>query len=114
MDQFWKDALKVGGIGAVGLYVLWSIYSQMLSLPVFSKLGQSLTFLLLMAVLACIIHRVIDGSENRRGQERERAWRLRRGDPGLVVARTGSGGARCPAAHGGLAALAASSVKLRR
>jgi hypothetical protein len=44
MEKFWKAALAVGGIAAIGAFVFWSLYRQWLSLPIFSQLSQEQTF----------------------------------------------------------------------
>ncbi len=47
MDRFWKAALGVAGIGAIGFFVFWSLYKQWLSLPIFPMLTQEQAFQLL-------------------------------------------------------------------
>lgn len=45
MERFWKAALSVAGIGAIGLFVFWSLYKQWLTLPgIFSQLPPQQTF----------------------------------------------------------------------
>jgi hypothetical protein len=44
MEKFWKVALGVAGIGAVGMFVLWSLYKDWLKLPYFVPLSQDQTF----------------------------------------------------------------------
>jgi len=51
MERFWKAALGVAGIGAVGLFVLWSLYKQWLTLPIFPQLTQEQAFQLLLCFL---------------------------------------------------------------
>jgi hypothetical protein len=47
MDRFWKAALGVAGIGAIGFFVFWSLYKQWLSLSIFPMLTQDQAFQLL-------------------------------------------------------------------
>jgi len=44
MDRFWKAALGVAGLGAIGFFVFWSLYKQWLSLPIFPMLTQDQAF----------------------------------------------------------------------
>ncbi|MBV9657591.1 MAG: hypothetical protein JO295_05720 [Verrucomicrobia bacterium] len=44
MEKFWKAALGVAGIGAVGMFVLWSLYKDWLKLPYFVPINQDQTF----------------------------------------------------------------------
>ncbi len=44
MDSFWKAALAVGGVAAIGAFVLWSLYKDWLALPIFSKMTPEQTF----------------------------------------------------------------------
>lgn len=47
MERYWKAALGVAGIGAIGFFVFWSLYKQWLSLPMFPQLSQQQAFELL-------------------------------------------------------------------
>ena len=47
MERFWKAALSVAGIGAIGLFVIWSLYNKWLTLPIFPQLTQEEAFQLL-------------------------------------------------------------------
>lgn len=47
MERFWKAALSVAGIGAIGFFVFWSLYKQWLTLPIFPQLTQDQAFQLL-------------------------------------------------------------------
>jgi len=47
MERFWKAALGIAGIGAIGLFVFWSLYKQWLTLPIFPQLTQDQAFELL-------------------------------------------------------------------
>ena len=40
MPKFWKAALGIAGIGAIGFFVFWSLYRKWLSLPIFPELTQ--------------------------------------------------------------------------
>ena len=44
MNKFWKAALAVGGIAAIGAFVFWSLYKDWLALPIFSKMTPEQTF----------------------------------------------------------------------
>lgn len=44
MSTFWKAALAVGGIAAIGAFVFWSLYKDWLSLDIFSKMNPEQTF----------------------------------------------------------------------
>lgn len=52
MEKFWRAALAVAGLGAVGAFVFWSLYKQWLSLGIFSQLDPIHTFKLMLAFLA--------------------------------------------------------------
>lgn len=47
MERFWKVALGIAGIGAIGFFVFWSLYKQWLTLPIFPTLTQEQAFELL-------------------------------------------------------------------
>jgi hypothetical protein len=77
MKNFWKAALGVAGIGALGFFVFWSLYRQWLSLSIFPMLTQEqayellkiflfLTFIsLLFAVIAYLFtHNISDKNKN--------------------------------------------------
>ena len=51
MQTFWKAALAVGGLCSVGAFVLWSLYKQWLTLPIFSRLSPQQTFTLMVIFL---------------------------------------------------------------
>ena len=57
MDKFWKAALAVGGVAAIGEFVLWSLYKDWLTLPIFSNMTPEQTFqimkMFLWFVFAC-------------------------------------------------------------
>ena len=70
---------------------------------------------LTLSDLARIIHQGGEAAAPSCVSGRAEPWRRRRGDPGLVGrGRRARAGARCPAAQGGRAARAASSVRLPR
>lgn len=51
MNKFWKAALAVGGIAAIGAFVFWSLYNKWLSLPIFSKMSSDQTFSIMIIFL---------------------------------------------------------------
>lgn len=51
MDELWKIAVGVAGIGAVTAFVVWSVYKQYLSLPIFQKMTKSQQFKLFVLVI---------------------------------------------------------------
>ena len=52
MERFWRAALGVGGIAAIGAFVFWSLYKQWLSLPgIFAQLTSGQTFVLMLVFL---------------------------------------------------------------
>ena len=44
MTEFWKIALSISGAGGVAAFVLWSLYKQWLSLPIFQTLTKKQQF----------------------------------------------------------------------
>jgi hypothetical protein len=52
MEKFWKAALAVAGLGAVGAFVFWSLYKQWLSLGIFANLTSQQTFIVMLVFLA--------------------------------------------------------------
>jgi hypothetical protein len=50
-EKFWKLALTVGGLASVGAFVFWSLYSDWLSLPIFSELTSEQTYQLMLLFL---------------------------------------------------------------
>ncbi|HHH53688.1 MAG TPA: hypothetical protein ENK91_08530 [Bacteroidetes bacterium] len=52
MDEFWKSALKVGGVIAVGLFVFWSLAKDMI--PKFSMLNSAQTLFLAGVIIFLI------------------------------------------------------------
>lgn len=53
MDKFWKAALAVGGVSAIGAFVFWSLYKDWLSLDIFSKMTSDQTFQI-MIIFLCL------------------------------------------------------------
>lgn len=51
MEKFWKAALAVGGVAAIGAFVFWSLYKQWLALPIFSTLSANQTFAVMLVFL---------------------------------------------------------------
>jgi hypothetical protein len=51
MDKFWKAALTVGGLAAIGAFVFWSLYKDWLALPIFSKMSADQTFAIMKIFL---------------------------------------------------------------
>lgn len=52
MEKFWRAALAVAGLGAVGAFVFWSLYSKWISLGIFSNLSSEQTFVLMLVFLS--------------------------------------------------------------
>lgn len=51
MAKFWRAALAVAGLGAIGAFVFWSLYSKWVSLGIFSNLSSEQTFILMLVFL---------------------------------------------------------------
>ena len=51
MNTFWKAALAIGGLAAIGAFVFWSLYKQWLSLPIFSQMSADQTFNIMIVFL---------------------------------------------------------------
>ena len=51
MEKFWKAALGVAGIGAIGLFVFYALYKKWLNLPIFAKITPDQTFSLMWGFL---------------------------------------------------------------
>ena len=49
--KFWKAAIGVGGVSAIGAFVFWSLYSGWLELDIFADLTSDQTFKLMLAFL---------------------------------------------------------------
>jgi hypothetical protein len=82
-NQLWKNAIAIGGLGAIGAFVLWSLYSQLLSLPVFARMNQSQTFviflvfmILVFSALLFMLHAYIRSQTERRSEQHNPAKRI--------------------------------------
>ena len=51
MQDFWKVAVSVAGVGALGAFVLWSLYKQWLKLGIFQRMTKQQQFLLFVLFL---------------------------------------------------------------
>jgi hypothetical protein len=51
MEHFWEVALSVGGVGAIGAFVFWSLYKGWLKLGIFQTLSSAQTFRLMILFL---------------------------------------------------------------
>ena len=51
MEKFWKAAIGVAGLGAIGSFVFWSLYTNWLSIGIFSQLTAEQTFVLMIIFL---------------------------------------------------------------
>ena len=54
METLWKAAFAVGGVAAIGAFVLWSLYQRWLRLPVFATLTPEQTFILMLVFLSLV------------------------------------------------------------
>lgn len=76
MEKFWKAALAVGGVSAIGAFVFWSLYKDWLALPIFSKMSPEQTFeimkiflYLAFAALVLFVFAYVRGSGLRKQNE---------------------------------------------
>ena len=75
MDKFWKAALAVGGLAAIGAFVFWSLYKNWLSLPIFSQMSADQTFAIMkifliltfIAMIALVVAYLIRHNETKVG-----------------------------------------------
>lgn len=51
MENFWKAALGVGGLGTVGAFVFYGLYKKWLDLKIFSALTSDQTFIIMLVFL---------------------------------------------------------------
>jgi hypothetical protein len=51
MENIWKAAFAVAGVGAIAFFVFYSLYKQWLTLAVFAKLSQTQTFAVMVIFL---------------------------------------------------------------
>jgi len=61
LGMIWKIALAASGLAAVGFFVLWSLYQQWLTLPIFSQLTAEQTYALMMAFLVLVFLSFVSG-----------------------------------------------------
>ena len=54
MSSTWGTVIGATGIGGVGCFVIWSLYKQWLSLPIFEKIGKIQTFVLMLVFLLLV------------------------------------------------------------
>ena len=52
MNRFWNAAVAICGFSAVAAFVFWSLYKQWFSLPIFARLSQQQTFVVMLVFLA--------------------------------------------------------------
>ena len=51
LQHFWTVALSIGGVGAIGAFVFWSLYKGWLRLGIFAQLTSAQTFKLMVVFL---------------------------------------------------------------
>ena len=51
MNKFWNAAFAFCGFSAVAAFVFWSLYKQWLALPIFERLTQQQTFIVMLVFL---------------------------------------------------------------
>ncbi len=84
MDKFWKAALAVGGLAAIGAFIFWSLYKDWLSLPIFSKMSPDQTFMIMIiflaltfiALIVLVVAYVFRGKNNRANGNSEHMFKL--------------------------------------
>ena len=84
MDKFWKAALAVGGLAAIGAFVFWSLYKDWLSLLIFSKMSPDQTFkimivflvLTFIALIVLVVAYFFRGKNNRDNDRSEHVFKL--------------------------------------
>jgi len=54
MEKFWKVAVTICGLGAIGAFVFYMLYKNILTLPIFSKLSQDQTFIVMLCFIFLI------------------------------------------------------------
>lgn len=52
--KFWQAALGIGGLGTVGAFVFYGLYSDWLKLDIFSKLTSDQTFIIMLVFLGLV------------------------------------------------------------
>ncbi len=48
MNEFWRIALGIAGLGAIASFLIWSLYRQWLTLPIFQTMTKRQQFILFM------------------------------------------------------------------
>lgn len=61
MNNFWKGALGVAGIGAIAFFTFLSLYKQWLTLKIFANLTSDQTFILMLVFLLLTFFALIAG-----------------------------------------------------
>ena len=51
MEKFWKAALTVGGVSAIGAFIFLGLYKEWLKLTIFDDLSGDQTFILMVIFL---------------------------------------------------------------
>ncbi|MBH0052227.1 hypothetical protein [Pseudoalteromonas sp. SWYJZ19] len=54
MDNFFKAALSVGGLGTVGAAIFFGLYKDWLALDIFTKLSADQTFIIMLVFLGLV------------------------------------------------------------
>ncbi len=54
MDKFWKAALGMGGVAAIGAFVFYSLYKDWLTLDIFERLTSDQTFIIMLFFLVLV------------------------------------------------------------
>jgi hypothetical protein len=54
MTSTWGTIVAATGIGGLGCFVIWSLYKQWLSLPIFDRMGKAQTFVLMLVFLLLV------------------------------------------------------------
>jgi hypothetical protein len=50
--EIWEAAITVAGLGAIASFVLWSLYSRWLTLPIFQPLAKHQQFALFKLMIS--------------------------------------------------------------
>ncbi len=51
MEKFWKSALAVGGVSAIGAFIFLGLYKEWLKLTIFNELSGEQTYILMIIFL---------------------------------------------------------------
>ena len=54
INKFWKPALAVGGVAAIGAFIFYALYKQWLELQIFSALTSKDTFIVMLVFLVLV------------------------------------------------------------